>query len=113
MYVLDFPSEKSLLCNPVFWFMFPVMDYFSFVVIVLVVFGFCFLVSILLLACNSSFCIYCSFTYYFEVLNCVFSPSYFRIHVPVTLCWGVSHFTIKAIFQLCLILELLPPVSLS
>lgn len=43
MYVLDFPSEKSLLCNPVFWFMFPVMDYFSFVVIVLVVFGFWFL----------------------------------------------------------------------
>lgn len=25
MYVLDFPSEKSLLCNPVFWFMFPVI----------------------------------------------------------------------------------------
>lgn len=60
MYVLDFPSEKSLLCNPVFWFMFPVMDYFSFVVIVLVVFGFCFLVSILLLACNSRFLIVCS-----------------------------------------------------
>lgn len=104
------------------------MDYFSFVVIVLVVFGFCFLVYILLLACNSSFCIYCSFTYYFEVVNCVFRPcyyfsmsllpSYFRIHVPVTLCWGVSHFTIKAIyikaiFQLCLILELLPAMSLS
>lgn len=70
---------------------------------------FCFLVSILVLACNSSFCIYCSFIYYFEVLNCVFSHcyyfsmslllSYFRIHVPVTLCWGVSHFTIKAIYH--------------
>lgn len=97
--------------------------FFSFVVIVLVVFGFCFSVSILVLACNSSFCIYCSFTYYFEVVNCVFSPcyyfsmsllpSYFRIHVPVTLCWGVSHFSIKAIFQQCLILELLPAMSLS
>lgn len=77
MYVLDFPSEKSLLCKPVFWFMFPVMDYFSFVVIVLVVFGFCFLVSILLLACNSPFCIYCSFTLRFLIVcsaPVIFSP---------------------------------------
>lgn len=101
MYVLDFPSEKSLLCNPVFWFMFPVMDYFSFVVIVLVVFGFCFLVSILLLACSSSFCIYCSFTYYFEVLNCVFSPCLISGFMSQSHCVGVFLISLLRLFFSC------------
>lgn len=90
MYVLDFPSEKSLLCNPVFWFMFPVMDYFSFVVIVLVVFGFCFLISILLLACNSSFCIYRSFTYYFLIVCS--APVLFQDSCPSHIVLGCFSF---------------------